>query len=642
MQLSVIIVNYNVKYFLEHCLLSVLRACHGIDAEVIVVDNLSKDGSVEMVREKFPTVKLIANTENVGFAKGNNIAVAIAKGEYILYLNPDMIVPEDCFQLCLVYMQTHPEAGALGCRLVDGKGQFLPESKRGFPSAQVAFFKISGLSSLFKKSKFFNQYHLGYLSEFETNEVDVLVGCFMFCRKKVIDKVGSFDEDYFMYGEDIDLSYKINKGGFKNIYFPETTVIHYKGESTKKGSLNYVKMFYQAMIIFAKKHFKSSQKGMYVMLIQFAIYLRAILAFVGNVFSIIKLPLIDAMLLLGSLMIMKSVWIKNIKTDTDYSNGLIAVFFVTYILTWLFSMVVNGGYDRPYKAGRVLRGMLIGGILTIAIYGLLPETIRFSRGITVLGALMGTLMILAVRKLLQYLNVKSLEPDNQQHQQVMIIGNEQEENEIRSLLHKAFIEKNIVGTVSPFDQKSAFHLGVFQHTKPLSQLYKITEIIYAQGCLSFKEIIENMQACGASIDYKIHAQGTDSIIGSNSKDTAGDLYTTELIYQITTTISKRNKRLVDVCVALLFIVGTPFLIWFVRNKGAYFLNMVLVLEGDKTFVGYSDPQFPKLKPHLLETYPVVEGFDIPKENKEHLDWLYAKNYDAWQDVRLIWEKWRMM
>ena len=191
--------------------MSVLRACDGIDAEVIVVDNLSKDGSVEMVREKFPTVKLIANTENVGFAKGNNIAVAIAKGEYILYLNPDMIVPEDCFQLCMEYMQAHPEAGALGCRLVDGKGQFLPESKRGFPSAQVAFFKISGLSSLFKKSKFFNQYHLGYLSEFETNEVDVLVGCFMFCRKKVIDKVGSFDEDYFMYGEDIDLSYKINK-----------------------------------------------------------------------------------------------------------------------------------------------------------------------------------------------------------------------------------------------------------------------------------------------------------------------------------------------------------------------------------------------------------------------------------------------
>jgi GT2 family glycosyltransferase len=642
MQLSVIIVNYNVKYFLEHCLLSVLRACDGIDAEVIVVDNLSKDGSVEMVKEKFPSVKLIDNKENVGFARGNNQAVAIAKGQYILYLNPDTIVPEDCFHKCLDYMNTHPEAGALGCRLIDGKGQFLPESKRGFPSAKVAFFKISGFSSIFKKSKFFNKYHLGYLPEFDINEVDVLVGCFMFCRKSVIDEVGSFDEEYFMYGEDIDLSYKISKGGFKNIYFPETTVIHYKGESTKKGSLNYVKMFYQAMIIFAKKHFKSSQKGMYVLLIQFAIYLRAILAFVTNLFSVIKLPLIDAIFLLGSLVVMKTLWIKNIKTETQYSSSLIAGFFLIYILIWIFSLYFNGAYDKPYKSSRVLRGMLIGGIITIAIYGLLPETIRFSRGITVLGALMGVLMILASRKLMQFLKIKSVEPDNSQNSQVMLIGNQQEEQEIRALLSQAFIEKNIVGTVSPYDIKEPFQLGLFSNTKPLSQLYKITEIIFAQGSLSFKQIIDSMQSCGVQLEYKIHSVGTDSIIGSNSKDTAGDLYTTEVVYQIATPISKRNKRLVDIVVSLLFILFSPLLIWFVTYKRSYFLNMFLILEGDKTFVGYHDRQFPPLKTHLLNVYPLINDFEIPLDNKEHLNWLYAKNYNAWEDVRIIWEKWRMM
>ena len=285
MQLSIIIVNYNVKYFLAHCLLSVLYASKNSQVEVFVVDNMSQDGSVEMVKEKFPWVILIANEENIGFAKANNQAVELSTGKYILYLNPDTIVPEDCFEKCIAYMDAHEKVGALGCRLIDGKGIFLPESKRGFPTAQAAFFKISGLSSIFKKSTFFNQYHLGFLSEHETNEVDVLVGCFMFCRKTVIDEVGSFDEEYFMYGEDIDLSYKIKQAGFSNVYFPETTVIHYKGESTKKGSLNYVKMFYQAMIIFAKKHFKNSQKGLFVMLIQFAIYLRAMLAFVTRIFS---------------------------------------------------------------------------------------------------------------------------------------------------------------------------------------------------------------------------------------------------------------------------------------------------------------------------------------------------------------------
>lgn len=639
MQLSVVIVNYNVKYFLEHCLLSVMRACEGLACEVIVVDNCSNDGSADMVSARFPNIKLIANKENVGFAKANNQAVDQATGQYILYLNPDTIVPEDCFIKCLAYMDVHHEVGALGCRLIDGKGQFLPESKRGFPSAQVSFFKISGLSSLFKKSKLFNQYHLGYLPEFETNEVDVLVGCFMFCRKTVIDKVGSFDTDYFMYGEDIDLSYKIKQAGFKNVYFPETTVIHYKGESTKKGSLNYVKMFYQAMIIFARKHFSSSRKGLFVVLIKLAIYLRAVLAFISRLFSVIKLPLIDAAILLFSLLTMKTLWINNVKTDTHYSSGLLAGFFVSYILIWIGSVYFNGGYDRPYKASRIMRGMLIGGMITLSMYGLLSEQMRFSRGITVLGALLGTLLILLSRMLLQSLHVKSVEGDDVQ-KQVIIVGTGDDEKEIRTLLDQAFIEKNIIGVISPFEVKEPVQLGTFNQLFPLSMVYKANEIIYAQQHLSFKQIIESIQQCGQLLEYKIHSIGTDSIIGSNSKNTAGDLYTTELVYNITSATSRRNKRVVDVLIALFFILFSPVCIWFVRNKGSYFLNMFLLLEGDKTFVGYDDTQFPALKPHLLNVYPAISGFEIPPDNKEHLDWLYAKNYNAWHDVKIIWEKWR--
>ena len=610
MQLSVVIVNYNVKYFLEHCLLSVTRACEGIDAEIFVVDNMSADGSVEMVRSKFPAVILIDNKENTGFARANNQAVARAKGKYILYLNPDTIVPEDCFAKCIEYMDTHPDAGALGCRLIDGQGQFLPESKRGFPNARVAFFKISGLSSLFKKSRIFNQYHLGYLPENETNEVDVLVGCFMFCRKTVIDKVGSFDEDYFMYGEDIDLSYKISRGGYKNIYFPETTVIHYKGESTKKGSLNYVKMFYQAMIIFADKHLQSSRKGMYVILIRMAIYFRALTAFLSRIFTIVKMPLIDGVLLLVSLLVMKYLWIKNVKIDTRYSSSLLAAFFTSYILTWIATLYFNGAYDKPYKPGRVMRGMLIGSILTLAVYGLLNEQYRFSRGITVLGALGGTLLILLSRKLLQSLKIKSVESDNA-NKRVIIVGTTEEENEIRSLLHAAFIEKNIIGSISPLEHKAPHQLGVFNDTRALTILYKATEIIYTQQNLTFRQIIENMQSCGNHIEYKIHSMGTDSIIGSNSKNTAGDLYTTELVYNITTPTSVRNKRMVDVLFSLFFLLLSPLLIWLVNNKSMYLTNMLHVLAGNKTFIGYNDTQFPRLRPSLLNVYTQIENFEIP-------------------------------
>jgi GT2 family glycosyltransferase len=251
MKLSVVIVNYNVMHFLEQCLNSVRKAVKNIESEVFVVDNNSVDGSVKMVREKFPEVNLIVNPDNRGFSKANNQAIKIAKGEYVLLLNPDTVVEDDTFEKIIKFMDAHEDAGGLGVKMVDGKGKFLPESKRGLPTPAVAFYKIFGLSKLFPKSKIFGQYHLTYLNNDEIHEVDVLSGAFMLIRKPLLDKIGGLDESYFMYGEDIDLSYRITKEGYKNYYFPKTRIIHYKGESTKKSSINYVLVFYQAMIIFA-------------------------------------------------------------------------------------------------------------------------------------------------------------------------------------------------------------------------------------------------------------------------------------------------------------------------------------------------------------------------------------------------------
>ena len=240
MKLSIVIVNYNVKFFLEQCLVSVFEASEGIDTEVWVVDNNSVDGSVSMVREKFPQVHLIANSDNPGFSKANNQALRQITGEYALLLNPDTLVEKDTFRKCIDFMESHPDCGGLGVKMINGEGRYLPESKRGFPSPEVSFYKISGLIHLFPKSKRIARYYLGHLSEDETNEIEILPGAYLMIRKTVLDKIGLLDETFFMYGEDIDFSYRILLAGYKNYYLPSARIIHYKGESTKKGSMNYV------------------------------------------------------------------------------------------------------------------------------------------------------------------------------------------------------------------------------------------------------------------------------------------------------------------------------------------------------------------------------------------------------------------
>ena len=282
MTISVIIVNYNVKDFLEQCLLSVQAALKNIQGEIIVIDNASSDGSINYLQPKFPLVKFIANTENTGFGKACNQGFKLSSGQYILFLNPDTIVPADCFGKCISFLHSHAEAGALGVKMLDGNGKFLKESKRAFLSLSTSLFKMSGLAGLFPHSKIFAKYYLGHLDENKNHEVDVLAGAFMLIKRNVLELTGGFDETFFMYGEDIDLSYRIQKAGFKNYYFSEIQVTHFKGESTKKGSLNYIKMFYGAMNIFVNKHYKKA--GFFKFVIHVGIWFAAGISAIGNFF----------------------------------------------------------------------------------------------------------------------------------------------------------------------------------------------------------------------------------------------------------------------------------------------------------------------------------------------------------------------
>lgn len=253
-KLSIIIVNYNVKYFVEQCLHSIFASNFPYEKEVFVVDNLSTDGSIEYLNNRFLTVHFVENTHNEGFAKANNQALKMAQGEYVLLLNPDTVLGENVLKNVCLFLDENKQAGAVGVKMIDGSGQFLPESKRGFPTPWNSFCKMIGLSKLFPRSTLFSQYRLLYLNENQVHQVDVLSGAFLCTRKKIMDQIGGLDESFFMYGEDIDLSFRIQKTGFKNYYLPEK-IVHYKGESTNKNQLKYIARFYGAMTIFFKKHY---------------------------------------------------------------------------------------------------------------------------------------------------------------------------------------------------------------------------------------------------------------------------------------------------------------------------------------------------------------------------------------------------
>ncbi len=276
MEVSVIIVNYNVKYFLEQTLKSAEEALADIESEIIVIDNNSSDGSIEFLKSKFPDVRFIVNRENVGFSKANNIGIKLARGKYSLVLNPDTVIGKDVINGCIQWMDSHTDCGGIGVRMIDGNGVFLPESKRSFPSPWVSFCKMFGLTWLFPKSPLFAKYHLRYLDENAPHKIDILAGAYMFIRTALLQRTGGFDEDFFMYGEDIDLSFRMVEEGFFNYYIPQT-IIHYKGESTKKDSIRYVKVFYEAMLIFFRKHYPN-YSTLYSFFIKAAVFLKAFFA----------------------------------------------------------------------------------------------------------------------------------------------------------------------------------------------------------------------------------------------------------------------------------------------------------------------------------------------------------------------------
>jgi len=643
-RLSIIIVNYNVKHFLEQCLHSVKQAIKQIDAEIFVVDNNSVDGSCAMMREKFPEIQLIANKENLGFSKANNQAMRIATGEYILLLNPDTIVEEDTFVKILPFMDENQDVGGLGVKMIDGKGQFLPESKRGLPTPKVAFYKIFGLSSIFKKSKRFGQYHLSYLDKDEIHEVDVLSGAFMFMRKSCLDKVGLLDEQFFMYGEDIDLSYRITKGGYKNIYFPKTRIIHYKGESTKKGSINYVRIFYQAMIIFANKHFTQKNAKLYANIINFAIYFRAAIAIITRFFKRALLPAIDAVLIWLGFYIITPLWeLYKFGDQNYYPDSFIKYAVPAYALVWLITLYMSGGYDKPTRLWKLLRGIMLGSMVILVFYSLLPEEYRYSRALILLGSAFVFLSLPLVRIIGSKLKFTNIEIYNNRKKRIVLVGSKHEISRIESLIDQSgVINPEIVGYVADNGKiENGFFLGELSQMDEIIKVHKIDEIIFCAKDISSQKIISTMlNLSELKTDYKIATPDGISVIGSNSINTAGDLYSLQ-INTIVTAQNKRKKRIIDVAVSLFVLLFFPIFMILTKTIWGIIRNALLVLFGFKSWVGYADSEnsddhrIPNIKPGIVSTATPYRKKSLTNEKIARLNLVYAKDYRMNYDLSII-------
>lgn len=641
MKLSVIIVNYNVSHFLEQALLSIKKASAGLSIEIIVVDNNSVDTSLEMLKSKFPQVVLIENKNNTGFARANNQGIKIAKGEYILLLNPDTVVEEDTLKKCCDFMDSHQEAGGLGVMMLDGKGNFLPESKRSLPTPWVAFYKVFGLASLFPQSERFGKYHLGYLDKNKTHEIEVLSGAYMFLRKKTLDHVGLLDEDYFMYGEDIDLSYRIVQGGYKNYYFPDTRIIHYKGESTKKTSLNYVFIFYKAMIIFARKKFNKRGALVFSFLIYLAIYLRATVALGIRFMKIFFLPAIDVITLYAGMYFLKNYWEDNYKFSNYYPPEYMNIAVPSYIFIWLTTVYFSGGYDKSPRTSQIVRGVLAGSILISAISNYV-EIYRFSKALILFGSLWTIFALAFVRLANHFFIYGNLALGEKVKKKVVVVGNSQESTRAIDLLRGSNYHLDILGYIAPLgtnESLNTHYLGSIDHIEGIIKLYGADEIIFCSKDFSANQIIEWMMNIDKEfVEYKILPDDSNYIIGSSSKNTAGDFYTLNLELNIIQKSAIRNKRVLDLSLSFLFILLSPILIWLIKKPGTFFNNIYNVLNGTYTWVGFSNSltvSMPKIKKGIISPVSHMPSNTLDQSTINKLNLLYAKNYSAALDLNLI-------
>jgi len=646
-KVSVIIVNYNVRNLLRQCLLSVERSLINIPSEIIVVDNNSVDGSVSMVTEEFPNVTLIANPSNTGFSTANNQGLHIAGGEYILILNPDTIVEEETIQVFLDFMLEHQDAGAVGCRILHPDGSFALESRRSFPTPTVAFYRMTGLSRLFPHSKIFGRYNLTFLPEDQVTPVDALSGSCMFLRRSALfssdeypsdhEVAGLFDEGFFMYGEDLDLCYRIQKAGWNIYYTPETQIIHYKGESTKKGEIKYTRLFYGAMTRFAEKHLSEDYPRAFLWILHLAVIVRASLSVMGNMLR--HHAMRDLVICYGI--------ITGLGLLRSFQTGLQFPPIFYWGLCPLFSLIIIGviaiwgGYrGTAPRIGLVLLGSCIA-VTSMAALSFFVKQIAFSR-MVILASLPACLLFLSAIRLMT-------KTHQRRQKRTLIVGNVRDAYVLSSHPLSQHLLVGMVTQKEINDIPAALKwLGNYDQLREIVRIHHIESVIFSTAELTNKEIFALIQQLsGISLKSYILADAQHHLIGKSSIQDLdrGTLFDAEEV--IGSIRSPAARRLSDIIAALAGAIIHPFVSllsrisgpqsrWFRRYERTR--QWMMVLSGKRSLIGYhDDDEFTPLPewqlPHGVFTVSEMLGPKLkrPQEEIEQAHWYYVRNQSAIMD-----------
>jgi len=655
---SVIIVNYNVRDFLHQSLLSIQKALKGIHSEIFVIDNASDDGSAEMVRRRFPRVQLIANNANLGFAKANNIALKKARGKFLLLINPDTIVQEDTIRVMVEFLQNHPEVGLAGCKILNPDGSFQPACRRGFPTPWVAFAKIFGLSRIFPKTKLFGKYNLTYLSTEETYPVDAVSGSFMMVRKEIFEQVGGLDESYFMYGEDLDWCYRIRQAGWRIFYVHSTQIIHYKGESTRRSSLDEIRTFYDAMHLFVEKHFQSSR--LFKIILRLSIGTVSFAAFITSALRPLKIAIFDFIAVTISLLIAEELWRGSLFKYPAYAYSIVFTIPAIIVVSCLY---VAGVYtQRRMSISRSISAIFLAYVFISALTAFF-KNYAFSRMIVAISGVLSMVFIPGWRLVFRLVRKTTAYGRGTLFgKRTLIVGTDMDaiglQQKLRARIGEGY---EIVGFVGTTHEQIGEMLngvpvvGSIDNVGKIVKEQKISDVIFSPTALSYAQILSVISRSREQVvNFHLVPTTMEVIVGKASVDSLDDIPLVQITYNIDKPTHLFTKRMFDIVLSALLLI-TVYPIFQLssamtkKRQNGFLAGLPRVFNGTMSLVG--TPAIESRKPKQIEDVlflgkPGLSGLVQLQQDRAlsvdeltQYDLYYARNQSVLLDLEILIKTW---
>lgn len=662
--ISVVIVNYKVKEYISNLLSSLEKAKGELSLQIIVVDNNSGDDSISYLSKRYPEVTYIENQENLGFGKANNQALDIADGEYTLIINPDTLVSEDTLQVLVAHMIENDRCGACGCKILNPDGSFAPESKRSVPTLRTAISKVLGLNSIFPKSKLFGSYYLGWIDPDEPAQIPVLSGSFMFWRTNVLKTLGGFDERFFMYGEDIDLCYRIQDTGYHIDYVPATSIIHYKGESTRKGDLKYVRIFNKALFQFFDKHHSKNYSQLFKGLVFIAIWVRIFLSFILNNLRAVGALTTDLLLLNVSVItgfLIRFNFSVEIFTNIQslkylWINVLASVFYVS--IGSLFDLFKNkqASISSAFKA-------VISTYVGIAVLTFFVRNLAFSRLALIYGLAIALLIFLIHR--LVHINLSKTGEKitgKLKTSKILLVGDEEDAIPIRDQIHaRADWNYQIMGVVSTGNREGDY-IGELPQLKDLIRAYNIDQVFFLLQSVTYKTMLDHISKLqDERVILKLIPDSMDFILGKSNVEYLEQIPLVDIAFSFNKGLNRWIKRVSELVIVLpICTLLSPLILianWKLKHssiekKPLRFIQPILankwlntallcwyVLTGRLHLVGgtlsnSSNPQY-GLKPGIVGYAQINSQRLSSKEDLANYELYYLQNYSIWMDIDIL-------